>query len=78
MGAEVRRRFDGSELVRLREALELTQEELADQLGISRSYVAHIEAGDREFTPDLRRRVLAIVSQQTKCDTISAKEETVR
>lgn len=37
----------GTALCRLREMQELTQQEVADLAGVSRSYITHVERGDR-------------------------------
>lgn len=45
------------ELVRLREAAGMTQEQVAESIGVSRSYYGHIETGTRNPTYGLAQRI---------------------
>lgn len=40
-----------------REALGVTQQQLADLLGCAKSYISMLESGDRELRPELHRRI---------------------
>lgn len=50
-------RASGAVLKRLREGLGWNQEQAAARFGISRPYLAHIEAGDRQPSAAVARRM---------------------
>lgn len=52
----MREQYDGRLLIEARRRLGLSQAEMADAMGIHRSYACKIEHGEREFTPALQRR----------------------
>ena len=55
-----------AELKRLREGLGLTQEQLADEVGVHRVTVAKWEAGDHGVPEPVARLILRIRDERTK------------
>jgi transcriptional regulator with XRE-family HTH domain len=44
-------------LKKYREAKQLSQQDVADKLGVSRQMVGFLENGEREFTPDMAVKI---------------------
>lgn len=61
-------------LKKLREAKEMTQEQLANQLGVSANYYCMIENGDRQKNMDLRLASKIAETLHVPIDFIVAEE----
>lgn len=61
MGAE--KRFDGSDLLRLREALGWSQTQLGRACGVSGAYICQLEKAPHPLTPAMRYRVRRAIMQ---------------
>ncbi|MBO8168171.1 MAG: helix-turn-helix transcriptional regulator [Thermoanaerobacteraceae bacterium] len=53
-------------LIKLREKANLTQEEVARQLGISRSFYGHIETGQRNPTYGLAKKIAKLFNVEVE------------
>jgi transcriptional regulator with XRE-family HTH domain len=59
-----RRRKDNMNLETIRKRKGLTQCELADKLGVSKSYISHLESGRRQMGLDLLRKYAGVMSMR--------------
>lgn len=55
-----------SKLKKLRLLSEMTQEELAEKLKLSQSYLSLLERNQREITPEVNRKIEEIFSLSVK------------
>ncbi|WML46519.1 helix-turn-helix transcriptional regulator [Neobacillus sp. PS3-40] len=55
-----------SKIKKLRVLSEMTQEQLAEQLGVSQSYLSLLERNQRDISPEVNRRIEEIFSFSVK------------
>ncbi|WP_167553064.1 helix-turn-helix transcriptional regulator [Evansella clarkii] len=53
--------MDGQKVKDIRHHLDLTQKELADETGYSRSYIALVEAGDMKVSRKLQTKLIRLI-----------------
>lgn len=56
----------GRKVQKLRKALDITQEELADQLNISRTHMGHVEQGRKSPSMELLEKIARVLKVKTK------------
>lgn len=49
----------------VRNVVNLTQKQLADLIGVSRSYIAYLELGERSMTESIRQRIEDVLGWRT-------------
>lgn len=60
----------------VRNVVNLTQKQLADLIGVSRSYIAYLELGERSMTESIRHRIEDVLGWNTpEIQTIVAAVE---
>lgn len=70
----------GQRLKKERKQLNMTQEELAELIGVTPAFVGHIERAERSFSLDTLARLcdaLGVTIDYLLCDTLSPKDDDV-
>lgn len=57
-----------------RDELGITQQEMAEKLGVSRNYVCMIETGEKPFSSKLRKKLVEIAAQKVNISANQSDE----
>ena len=78
MQEKSRQSYDKVDLATIRNDLGMTQQEMADFIGVARTYVAMVESGSKPFSEKMRQKIIQKTStdsesESTKVDKMQEK-----
>ena len=68
MQEKSRQSYEEVDLATIRNDLDMTQQEMADFIGVARTYIAMVESGAKPFSEKMRQKIIQKVSTNYKAD----------
>lgn len=67
MQEKSRQSYEKVDLATIRNDLGMTQQEMADFIGVARTYIAMVESGSKPFSEKMRQKIIQKVSTNSEC-----------